>query len=172
MCVNIILERALAKLRKYRQEHYLNDEIEQKPTPSEIDIIAAEKAISASLPESYKYFVCHAGSVPLIFDEVFWVGSEGTTYRDIVKVYREEMSEGDLQNFLIPFYADGYGNYVCFDTRKNDSGEYSIVFWDHEEQLSAPSDDLGIVADNFAEWYSEEVENHIDQDQDIRDEKE
>ncbi|MCP3677783.1 MAG: SMI1/KNR4 family protein [Deltaproteobacteria bacterium] len=160
------------RLNKYRQEHRLNNGIERKPTPSDWDIRDAEEALSLSFPGSYKLFVRQAGTCPLIFDEVFWIGSEGETYRDIVKVKKDTMGDGDLQEFLIPFYADGYGNYVCFDTRKDDAGEYVVVFWDHEEQLAERLDDLEVVADNFAAWFIQEVKEQIEEDQAIGEDEE
>lgn len=46
------------------------------PMPSNWDIRDAEEALSLSFPDSYKPFVRQAGARPLIFDEVFWIGSE------------------------------------------------------------------------------------------------
>lgn len=166
MSIKSDLKRALAKLKQYREERSYDEKIEEKPTPSDQEILNAEGALGTSLPESYKLFLSQAGKCPLIFGEVFWVGSEGETYRNIVKVRQKEMSEGCLQEFLIPFYADGYGNYVCFDIREIKKREYSVVFWDHEEQLAKPSDNLEMVASNFAAWFLEEVEDHIQEDQD------
>ncbi|MFT5699398.1 MAG: cell wall assembly regulator SMI1 [Desulforhopalus sp.] len=159
---------ALDELDKYRQTYGSVDAIKTKPTPTDQDIKYAEKKLKISFPKSYILFLRQAGACPLIFDEVFWVGSEGETYRDIVRSKEEEKDEECFQDFLIPFYADGYGNYVCFDTREDKGGEYLIVFWDHELQLSEPSeDDLEVVANNFAAWFLEEVRYQINEDQHV-----
>ena len=172
MSVDMILKEALARLSKYLQEHSPNDRIERKSTPSDRDIRDAEESLGLSFPSSYRLFVRKAGTCPLIFDEVFWIGSEGETYRDIVKVKKDEMGDGNLQEFLIPFYADGYGNYVCFDTRKDNAGEYVVVFWDHEQQLTERPDNLEVVADNFAAWLIQEVKEQIAEDQAIMEDEE
>jgi len=165
LSIETTLRCALDILSEYRQRNKPDDCIERKPSPSDQDIAHAENALGASLPESYKLFLKQARECPLIFDEVFWVGSEGDKYRDIVKINEEEKNDESFQDFLIPFYADGYGNYFCFDTRENKASEYPIVFWDHEIQLDEPSDeDLEVVADNFAAWFLEEVEEQIRQD--------
>ena len=159
-----ILEKGLKKLRDHRYISRPDEKVENKPAPSGQDIQNAENDLGIALPVSYKAFLGKAGTCPLIFDEVFWVGSNGETYENIVDICEKEKAEGDSQDHLIPFFADGYGNYACFDTRKSREGEYSVVFWDHEEQLSEPGCEPEIIADSFAEWFLEEVEEQIEED--------
>jgi len=96
----------------------------------------------------------------------YWVGTvAGAGPDDIVRANRVEHEEASspLPDFLVAFYNDGMGNQVCFDTRtRTETGEYPVVFWDHEldshenPQASArPAEAFertGIVAPSFAEW--------------------
>jgi len=65
---------------KYRQKYGSVDDIKTKPRPTDQDIKYAAKTLKISFPKSYILFLRQAGACPLIFDEVFWVGSEGKTY--------------------------------------------------------------------------------------------
>ena len=64
-----------------------------------------------------------------------------------------------LPEFLITFHNNGSGDQLCFDTRHpNPDGEYPIVFWDHELTPEENLENLDVVADSFAEWLWEEVQ--------------
>jgi hypothetical protein len=42
-----------------------------------------------------------------------------------------------LPTLVIPFGADPFGNYFCFNFADTRSGEPAVVFWDHEKAFSS-----------------------------------
>ena len=126
------------------------------PTPEEIE--RAESYLGAPLPPSFKTFLAQAGSYKLPFWETFWVGDDSLGYRNIIEANRSEREDSDpaLPRYLITFHNNGMGDQLCFDTRSlTPTGEYSIVFWDHE--LSSDQDP-DVVADDFADWLYDEAQ--------------
>jgi hypothetical protein len=55
-----------------------------------------------------------------------------------------------LQNGVMPFMSDQFGNYICFDYRF--ANNPSIVFWDHELSEANPSKSISLVADGYSEF--------------------
>jgi hypothetical protein len=54
---------------------------------------------------------------------------------------------------LFAFGGDEYGNQYCFDkTDKDENGEYSVVFWNHETGQYS-----GVYA-NFIDWLNKMIE--------------
>lgn len=129
------------------------------PTPEEL--AATESYLGAPLPPSFKVFLAKAGCYKLRFWETFWVGDDSLGYRNIIEANRSEREDADpaLPPFLITFRNNGMGDQLCFDTRsKSATGEYPVVLWDHE---SPADEDLDIVADDFAEWLYDEVQERL-----------
>lgn len=127
--------------------------------PSNEMILSAEGALGCKFPPSFLSFLQNAGSYQLPFWETYWIGP--CAREDIVEANRFEREESSspLPFYLVSFFNNGLGDQLCFDTREADhSGEYPIVFWDHELTQEDNLSELEVVADNFAEWLMDEVE--------------
>ena len=137
------------------------------PPPGQTAVAEAEKLLKLTLPASFTEFLRTTRQMRLpVCARFYWVGTPGGGGSDdIVGANRIEHAEpsSPLPEFLVAFYNDGMGNQVCFDTRtRSESGEYPVVFWDHEldaqENLQAstrPADGFesaGVVATSFSEW--------------------
>lgn len=59
-----------------------------------------------------------------------------------------ETLKANIPTNVIPFAQDAFGNYFCFDFRKN-KGNPSILFYDHETDNS---DSLSIICNSFVEF--------------------
>ncbi len=128
------------------------------PPPTADMISDAETKLKCKFPPSFLTFLENSGSYQLPFWEPYWVGP--CERQDIVEANRFEREESSspLPSYLVSFFNNGMGDQLCFDTRKADrSGEYPIVFWDHELSQEENLAKLEVVADNFAEWLIDEV---------------
>lgn len=131
------------------------------PPPTSEEVKHAEKALGLKLPPSFLVFLRDAGSYQLYFWETYWVGGDSLGYRNIVKanIYERIEMTTPLPEFLIAFHNNGCGDQLCFDTRRpGPDGEYPIVSWDHELTPEENLENLDVVADSFAEWLWEEVQ--------------
>ncbi len=137
------------------------------PPPSQTAVAEAEKALELTFPASFRQFLSTTPQMHLPrCARFYWVGTAGSDgSEDIVRANRVEHEDASspLPDFLVAFYSDGMGNQVCFDTRtRSETGEYPVVFWDHEldsqENLQASArraegfERAGIVAPSFSEW--------------------
>ena len=132
--------------------------------PTTEELARAESYLGAPLPPAFKVFLAHAGSCQLPYWETFWVGDDSLGYRNIIEANRSEREDAQpaLPAFLITFHNNGMGDQLCFDTRfPAPTGEYPIVFWDHE----LPADQhLDVVADSFADWLYDEAQTRLKRD--------
>jgi hypothetical protein len=103
------------------------------------EIVTAEALLGIELPVSYKRFATELG-------RVFWP-VEIFAPKDL----RRSDGRFGQPSFLVAFATDGGGNDWCFDTRRLFDGEYSIVFWDHEEPTSEVEEPASAIG-GFAEW--------------------
>ena len=91
-----------------------------------------ESRFGLKLPEDYKYLLGITNGFAVMGNEVLGMTDEsyGT---DLFNVYQFEHYEVIVPQYeyLIPFSADGFGNFYCFDTRVKTNGGDSnqIVFW-------------------------------------------
>jgi hypothetical protein len=134
--------------------------------PSQTALAEAEKMLNLTFPAGFTQFMSTCGQLQLPpCARFYWVGTDGKDNIVVANQVEHEDSTCSLPPFLVAFYNDGMGNQVCFDTRaRNDTGEYRIVFWDHEldqrENLEACDreaenlESSGIVAPSFTEWLS------------------
>jgi cell wall assembly regulator SMI1 len=132
------------------------------PPPTPGQIAAAERSLGLTFPQSFRVFLERAGAYALPFWQTYWIGDESLGYRNIVEANRSEREEAEpaLPPFLVTFHNNGMGDQLCFDTRNPDeSGEYTIVFWDHELSREENLENLEVVADSFAEWLMDEIED-------------
>ena len=137
------------------------------PAPPSIEAVAeAELALNIKFPRSFMAFMQQAHPMQLPpCAGFYWIKPSNGNVEDIITANRREHGEASspLPDFLVAFYNDGMGNQVCFDTRnRSESGEYSIVFWDHElradenlvaaQHRSSNHETTGIIAISFHEW--------------------
>jgi len=137
------------------------------PPPTKEQVAEAEAELGISLPASFKTFLQEAGAYALPYWEVYWVGDEALGPRHIVEANRCEHHEvnSPLPDFLITFHNNGMGDQECFDTRHPDpSGEYPIVFWDHELSPEENLKNLEPLAPSFATWLQQEAQQRLDED--------
>ena len=91
-----------------------------------------ESRFGLKLPEDYKYLLGITNGFSVMGNEVLGMTDESYSY-DLFKVYQFEHYEVIVPQYeyLIPFSADGFGNFYCFDTRVKTNGGDSnqIVFW-------------------------------------------
>jgi hypothetical protein len=133
------------------------------PSPSPAQIARAESELLIKFPPSFLTFLSDAGSYCLSYWETYWVGDDSLGWRNIIKANLSERTNATsaLPAFLVAFHNNGCGDQLCFDTSKKDeNGEYPIVFWDHELAAEKNLAELFTVADNFADWLMQEVDQH------------
>lgn len=136
------------------------------PPPADEAVAHASSALDITFPQSFVSFMQKSRPMQLpLCAKFYWIGGESLGAENIVAANRRERGESSspLPDFLVAFYNDGMGNQVCFNTRcRSESGEYSIVFWDHElgvdenvsasERASEHRESAGVVASSFPDW--------------------
>lgn len=153
------------------------------PAPSDAEIAEAEVALGVKLPPSYVRFMQRAGSVLMADWDIYWVGDQCTTLRNIVMAneIEREHDTSPLPKFLIAFCDDGTGDQYCFDTRERTmpgtdqsielkglagvgdeeaataEGEYPVVMLDRSRGLEQIREGLYVVATDFVDWLKQEV---------------
>jgi putative acetyltransferase len=138
------------------------------PVPTPDQIADAQSRLGIRFPGSYLIFL-RAGRPMTLSDcaGFHWPGDASLGSRHIVEANRWLHKEcgSPSPEYLVTFYNDGFGNEVCFDTRKpGPDGEYPIVFWDHElgaqgnlehcEKPAASSVNAGVIASGFTDWFN------------------
>jgi hypothetical protein len=149
---------ALEKLKLHGCEHDI-----RRPPLDENELTLIEKILQVTLPPSYRYFLCHAQTHRLHFEEFLWPGTD----RDLVATNIEERSTG-LPIFLLSFMSDSYGTQICFDMRhRNADGECPVVEWelgmreDHQFEYSTA---------NLATWIIKTLEQELVELREMNDE--
>jgi len=115
---------------------------------SEEQVAAAETALGVQFPPSYRRLLLsfRQGQMP---GDVYWVDGDGSLdeWLDIVK----NNQPGWHPSFLLAIVTYGNGDESCFDLRRRDEdGEYPIVFYDHEIGRSGGTE-FTTEASNLAE---------------------
>lgn len=125
----------------------------ERSTATPAAIQSAETKLGVSLPETFKQFARRVGAAswPLHIYSV-----------DALAPYPPDW---ERPSYLIAFATDGGGNDWCFDTRKLQSGEYAIVFWDHEEPPDGEELDAQAAATPFDEWLEDVVTDKLNDDE-------
>ncbi|WP_373231865.1 SMI1/KNR4 family protein [Cohnella sp.] len=123
-------------------------------------ISLVEKKLDIEFPSDYvdvalKY---HGGSPSL---EIFQISGHGKAVFGYLLSYDPDSSNYILEVYndiidrlpdkkVIPFANDPFGNFICFDYRK-DADNPSIVFWEHEIAFDSSDLSLLYVASSFSE---------------------
>ncbi|MBA4032647.1 MAG: hypothetical protein C0478_17405 [Planctomyces sp.] len=119
-----------------------------KPAPAQSAIDRIELLIGWRFPTSYRNVVCeYNGAYPkpsecllgrpqgMSFNNMIAISFPGDELKGERIIEVVDALGGRLPKNVVPFAADPSGNYFCFDfNHVGDSGEPSIVFWDHENE--------------------------------------
>lgn len=85
---------------------------------------------------------------------------EGQYMLDTVEAIRDRLRTG-----VVPFGADPFGNYFCFDFADSKVGEPAIVFWDHEHVFHSPEAGIFSICTSFTDLLRQ-LHNSIDDETD------
>ena len=97
------------------------------------DITAFERRHGVSLPPSHSEFLLRANGGYVGYARVFGIGRGG--YLDIEWQLGEmhRMLQATADGPVLPFANDWGGGYFCYALdRRNEAGEYPVLYWDHE----------------------------------------
>ncbi len=102
-------------------------------SPVESGLVAAfEKKFQVKLPNDYIYLLSETNGFNLMGDEVLGITFHSDN-EDLVNVYQFEHFEVMYPQYknVVPFCADGGGNFYCFDTlhRTKEGNSCNIIFW-------------------------------------------
>lgn len=141
----------------------MSDQIVWKTRREEVsrDVIAeVERIFGVRFPEDYiecakKY---HGGYpnrdfFPLdeknnaTFNRLLNFNKDNSSY--IVKVFQDIRDR--LVDHVYPFASDDFGNFICFDYRKNKENP-TIAFWDHEDAFLNKETGVSYICDSFNEF--------------------
>ena len=119
-----------------------------------------EEMFRIKLPLDYKYLLSLSNGFYYDGHEILGISfnSKDTRY-DLTATYNFEHyeSENAMFSYIVPFYPDGFGNFVCFDTRIiNKDGTCPIVFWNHNvkyNEINGPE----IINDSFVGFLVETI---------------
>lgn len=103
-------------------------------------------------PKEYKDIVLHndgATPYPRIINGTFINNFIPVNPEETYNISKScETLKSNIPTNVIPFAQDAFGNYFCFDFRKNKSNP-SILFYDHETDNS---DSLSFICNSFLEF--------------------
>jgi hypothetical protein len=123
-------------------------------TPDEL--AAAEQALGSQLPDSYRWFQLEFGDVAHGPVDIYSVRTPESSERTIVSINVDERHNTypRLPAHLIAFSDSGGGDLLCFDSSVPHSGEYPVVWWDHEgDEGQRPQ----LAAASFLDWLEGEL---------------
>ena len=124
------------------------------------ELAAIERATGWRLPDDFREFALRfSGGAPNETDFDFADGQTGKFYASAaeflsLKAADERSILQSMQRIeyfpdgLVPFAADGGGNYVCFDFRT--SGVPNVVFWNHGRR--GLTDEISLVSRSFEDF--------------------
>jgi|GEM_PF-5479839 len=99
------------------------------------DIKDIEATLNVKFPKEYTdWLAAFPGDLPLGF-----LSPKGGNDSELLKVTRTEHDDAEpaMPDGVIPFYADGTGDYTCFSFERPASGEtakkFAVVDWSHED---------------------------------------
>lgn len=121
------------------------------------DIQEAERALGTQFPESYRWFQLEFGDVEWAPIDIYSVRLVVSEYGvNIVAENQKARTEffPPLPVHLIAFSDDGGGDYVCFDTSRQESNEYSVVWWYHDLDENQEPEEAG---SSFLDWIDSEL---------------
>ncbi|MGG1534172.1 MULTISPECIES: SMI1/KNR4 family protein [Brevibacillus] len=90
--------------------------------------------------------------------DTFYVGDREAVFSSLIPLNQEESRNvltvkrklaERLPEGVVPFADDPFGNYLCFDYRRNQ--EPKIGIWDHERGVSDKEKALTLICDTFTE---------------------
>lgn len=121
------IEAVVAELHKF------SPDLTKLGPPSDPQLMGAfERENSLTLPADYKELMARVNGFSLMSNEVYgFKGSENVLSLEAV-YQREHVSVYYPQPaYLVPFSADGSGNFYCFDTRypSTETTSCPVVFW-------------------------------------------
>lgn len=120
------------------------------------EVSEAESHLGLNIEGSYRNFLLEFGWAGVEHIEINGLGADVPAHLDLISITESERRDAGLRlpSHLLPFYNDGAGNLFCVDY--GDSVGQQIVLWNHEA-----GQDQGLlrVADDFAEWLYEELDN-------------
>lgn len=138
-----------------------NEKIEWEESESPVGRDAIEKLeteLGVKFPEDYVLVALKShGEYPNL-DTYDFEGRNEAAFDRLLSLDPEEEDYiktviDDIQDRLvpkiIPFAADPFGNYICFDYRKNNNP--TVVFWDHEKAYENPDSGLLPICNTFSE---------------------
>jgi hypothetical protein len=123
-------------------------------TPDEL--AAAEQALGARLPDSYRWFQLEFGNVARGPVDIYSVRTPELSELDIVGINLDERHNAypRLPAHLIAFSDSGGGDLLCFDSSVRHDGECMVVWWDHEgDEGQRPEP----AASSFLDWLEREL---------------
>jgi|GEM_PF-5730964 len=130
-------------------------------TPADLD--AASSLLNFPFPTAYRDLVLALNGRAIDLFDLYRVIPEPAPadidYLDIVRANAwPQTDRRNFPNWLVAFYANGAGDFDCFD-RRNPAGP--IVDWDHEiawdEDCDDPEDAVSEIAPNFDDWIAQKV---------------
>jgi hypothetical protein len=130
------IEEILSKILD-REEHDLE-------RPTENDWVVLREKFRCDFSKEFIYFV-ELMSSWIFPGEIYNVSSGKTNGNDsVLDVYQHEMSHGNWDKNMIPFYGIGNGDYFCLNASE---GKESKVYYYYEDK-----DKYEIEYNNFGEW--------------------
>lgn len=135
-----------------------SDKVLELKTPvNEQAIEDFESQFNIKLPEDYVIFLKCFNGISLMGTIIYGVGEELNPL-SLASIYIVEHQEvgNPMNEYLIPFSPDGYGNHYCFDTRTMHNNLCNVVFWQHD-YLYTEVDPPEITNASFSEWIKEVI---------------
>ncbi len=124
-----------------------------KPLADYSQVMKFEAFFAFKLPSDFIIFLrgCNAAKpAPRIFDTALKKGRVFSALisfdaADEINIFNTiaDLRSAGFPEQLVPFAADPFGNYICFDSRRQNA----VVFWDHENNTTEA------VADSFAQFF-------------------
>jgi hypothetical protein len=127
------------------------------PNPAtEQEIVDAERALGATMPNSFRWFQLEFGDVPNGPLDIYTARTPEPGLRNIVGINVDERTEARprLPAQLIAFSDNGGGDLLCFDTTRHSGDECPVVWWDHEQDEQQEPQP---AAPNFLDWLEGEL---------------
>ncbi|OCG35163.1 hypothetical protein A9G29_02425 [Gilliamella sp. Fer2-1] len=121
-------------------------------------VIAAEKSLNITFPNSYRYFLTELGAGGIYGQEFYGVINNdfiNSGIPDAIWLTLKERKESNLPEYLVLIYFGGDGDYYAIDCR--DPNNAPIVYW--EPGASQENDKLHKIADDFGAFFKETILN-------------
>ncbi|MDB2439944.1 SMI1/KNR4 family protein [Hellea sp.] len=155
------IQQAVSLVNQYHESDESENYLKRLPPPNELEIAKVEKDLGNKLPDSYKYFLRHYGTLEFMGLELTGTHQKKLNGpRSVITQTRSNRKNLKLRQFAIVVHSFGDGCWAVLDTSRMIENECPVILWDPSS--AACFIKPHIYAENFGQYLLNMVKEELE----------